>query len=393
MNIIGILTKINAKNTLKYAFRTAGIYASKRNSGGKEIRIYPKIHDVDINPERTRYVFTLPNGFDPKEVAKKEFTFRQVFGRSLELKGDLKRYVLTVYNAEMTKEFVYRYAEIKNVINTAKLPILCGKDRNGQIVWYDMRDLPHILIGGRTGSGKSTHLRQLLTTLILQMKPSDLELYLADCKKAEFHVFKNIEHVKANVVTKSAITQMLAHISNELEKRSDLLEVFGVAHIDDLPKEHKRPYIVLCIDEFVMLRREKDIMDKLIDLTALGRALGIFVILSMQRPVKDVIDTTARSNLNVAMGFRVRDAIEARVLSTPGSEKIDVVGRFYMDINGEMSEIQAPLMSLDECKKLLEPYRVAPSETKVVYEDVPEVNTELLTDDIFGRWNNDEETR
>lgn len=384
-----LVTKTNAKSTLLSAFNAGQIYLSKKNSGGKELRRYPKVHSVDIYDDSTRFVFTLPNGFDPKEISKKEYAFRQVFGRHLEMKGDLKRFVLTVYKSGMPTEFKYSYDEIKEAIKDAKLPIVCGKDRNGQLVTYDMRDIPHLLIGGATGSGKSTQLRQLLTTLILSLPPNKLELYLADCKKAEFHIFRNIEHVKANVVLERNITDMLAHIKTEMDARSDLLDVFGVAHIDDLPAEQRRPYIVCCIDEFVMLRNSKEIASKLIELTALGRALGIFVILSMQRPVKDVLDTTIRSNLNVAMGFRVRDAIESRVLNTPGSEKIDVPGRFYMDTNGIMSEIQSPLMSVDEAKKLLEPFRVAPSEAKDITEVVDKDEPKQI-ESIFGQWEEDD---
>lgn len=393
-NIKPFLDKMNAKTTLKQAFDAGKIYLSMKNSGGKELRRYPKIHDVDVKKDYTQFVFTLPNGFDPKEMKKKEYAFQQVFGPHIEMKGDIKKFTLEVHKMGMPTKFDYKYEEIRNVINPGKLPIVCGKDRYGKVIWYDMRDLPHILIGGATGSGKSTQLRQLLTTLILTLNPTELELYLADCKKAEFHIFRNIEHVKANVVQTKHIVKMLNHVSEEMDKRSDLLDVFGVAHIDDLPNDRKKPYMVVCIDEFVMLRNERTIMNKLVELTALGRALGIFVILSMQRPVKDVIDTTIRSNLNVAMGFRVRDAIESRVMNTPGAEKINVPGRFYMDTNGDMTEIQSPLLELEEAKKLLEPFKVAPTEVKEVFDDEEQKEPEkqitgsqefLTYDDVFGK--------
>ncbi|MBO1515665.1 FtsK/SpoIIIE domain-containing protein [Metabacillus bambusae] len=386
-NIKPFINKMNAKTILKRAFDAGQIYLSARNNGGKELRRYPKIHNVDINQDFTRFVFTLPIGLDPKEISKKGFVFKQVFGPHIELTGEIKKYTLEVYKMGMEISFKYNFEEIRNVINPGKLPIVCGKNRHGQIIWYDMRDLPHILIGGATGSGKSTQLRQLLTTLIIKLKPSELELYLADCKKAEFHIFRNIEHVKGNVVLTKDIKKMLDHISTQMDERSNLLDVFGVAHIDDLPQDQKKPYIVLCIDEFVMLRKEANIMEKLIELTALGRALGIFVILSMQRPVKDVLDTTIRSNLNVAMGFKVRDKIESRVMNTPGSEDITVPGRFFMDTNGDMTEIQSPFLELEDAKKLLEPFKVAPQDVKEVFEEEPPQNddTKQLTyDDVFG---------
>ncbi|WLR44494.1 FtsK/SpoIIIE domain-containing protein (plasmid) [Bacillus carboniphilus] len=378
-----LLQKFKARRELEYAFNVGGIYISKKNSGGKEIKRMPKIHEVTLFDDRTRYTFTLPNGYDPKEIDKKEYVFKQVFCRSLELKGDLKKYVLTVYKHKMTNEIKYNFCSIKGEIHEYKMPIYCGADRLGKNIIYDMSTKPHLLIAGETGSGKSTQLRQLLTTLILNFDPTELELYLGDCKKAEFHVFRNVKHVKASVTRAHEIKAMLEYIQDEMNQRYDLIETFGVAHIDDLPKEHKKPYMVVCIDEFVMLRKEKEIMAALIDLTALGRAAGIFVVLSMQRPVKEVLDTTIRSNLTVSMGFKVRDKIESRIINTPGAEDIQTPGRFYMNNNGKVDELQAPFLSLDECKKLLEPYLVAPDEAKEVSEGILQIDQQ---DELLGGW-------
>ncbi|WP_161957653.1 FtsK/SpoIIIE domain-containing protein [Bacillus amyloliquefaciens] len=374
-----IINEYHLKQKLKYAFHSAELYKVRSLSNGKLAKSFPKIHEIKIEDGFTRYTFTLLNGMNPSDVKKKEFVFRQVFGNNIEIKGDLKKYVLHVYNSEMKKQYKYKVKDALAATCNLSLPVLCGINRHGHLFSYDMVSVPHLLIGGRTGSGKSTQLRQLLTTLILSKRPEELELYLGDCKKAEFHLFRNVEHVKANVVQETHIQQMLIHLKTEMDKRADLLDVFAVAHIDDLPKDRRLPYIVLCIDEFVMLRKNKLIMDSLLELTALGRALGIFVILSMQRPVASVLDTTARSNLSVAMGFRVRDAIESKVLCTPGAEKITVQGRFYMDTNGEMTELQSPLLTLEEAKKLLEPFKIMPSNTKPVNDSTDN------DDSIFGR--------
>ncbi|MGG3623881.1 FtsK/SpoIIIE domain-containing protein [Bacillus gobiensis] len=379
---------LHAKEQLRYAFKAAELYQQKSLSNGKYHYRYPKIHDVQITDSYTRYVFTLLNGINPKDVKKKEYVFQQVFGRNIELKGDLKRYVLYVYNKEMKSDVKYQTAMLSG-LERHKLPILCGADRYGKMVSYDMTENPHILIGGRTGWGKSTQLRQLLTTLILTKTPDELEIYLGDAKKAEFHLFRNIAHVKTNVVQEKDIVNMVNYIKGELDERTNLLDVFEVEHIDKLPEDQRRPYIVLCVDEFVKLRKSEEIMDQLIDITSLGRALGIFVILSMQRPIAKIIDTTVRANLNVSMGFRVRDTTESRVLNTLGSEKLRVKGRFLMDVDGDLQELQAPLLTLEEAKRLLEPYRVAPPNVKeIIDEDSQEDNYP-----IFGGWGDYEEKR
>src|SRR5690606_25222281 len=220
---------------------------------------------------------------------------------------------------------------------------------------FDLLKQPHILIAGETGSGKSTQLRSILTTLIQSKKPSELELYLGDCKKSEFHIFKKVEHVKSVLSSGRDIAKMLKHVKEELDKRSDLTEVFEVSHIDDVPEEHKRPYIVVCIDEFVMLRKDESVMDILTEIVAIGRTLGVFAILSMQRPNAEVLDTTIRANLTVSMGFKLRDKVEARIVNTPGSEKIEEVGRFVMN-SDKLYELQAPYLELENAKKLLNPF-------------------------------------
>jgi S-DNA-T family DNA segregation ATPase FtsK/SpoIIIE len=126
------------------------------------------------------------------------------------------------------------------------------------------------------------------------------------------------------------IQNILQHIKKELDERSDLTETFEVSHVDDLPEEHKRPYIVVCIDEFVMLRKDEIVMDILTEIVAIGRTLGVFAILSMQRPNAKVLDTTIRANLTVSMGFKLRDITESRIVNTPNAHEIEVSGRFMV---------------------------------------------------------------
>lgn len=172
---------------------------------------------------------------------------------------DYKRFILTIYKTTMPKELIYKQEEVIRNISQLKLGIICGQDRNGQYISFDLLKQPHILIAGETGSGKSAQLRSILTltTLILSKKPSELELYLGDCKKSEFHIFRKVEHVKCVLSNANDVQEMLQHIKKELDERSNLTETFEVSYIDDLPEEQKRLYILVCIDEFVMLRKDE----------------------------------------------------------------------------------------------------------------------------------------
>ncbi|MBK5482986.1 DNA translocase FtsK [Peribacillus sp. TH16] len=352
------LAKQKAKAELLKAFRNGEIgnhYSYSSNSG----LIYPKIHSVQFdNKKKTlMYVFTLPTGMDPKEVMKKEYCFKQVFGERIELKGDIKKFTLTVFTAPIPNLVRYKAERFVEQAKNAKLPIVCGVDMNGQNVVYDMVEHPHLLIAGETGSGKSTQLRSILTSLITMIDPKRLQLFLCDLKRSEFHLFRRIEHVEAVLVSPVDMLPMLIHLREETTKRGDLLDAHEVAHIDDLPDPP--PYIILCIDEVALLKKEKKIMDIIEEISAIGRALGIYLILSMQRPDAKLLEGALKNNLTVRMGFKCADLINARIIGTPGSEKIKQDGRMLLKLQGqdELKEIQAPYLVVKEAKKILESHK------------------------------------
>jgi S-DNA-T family DNA segregation ATPase FtsK/SpoIIIE len=373
--------QIKARYKITKAFRAGSIY-KVIGSGDNEKKIFPKIHSIQINEHSTEYVFTLPTGLNPDLIKKGHFAFLQVFGEKIKLDGEFKKYVLNVYQKGADKVLKYNSVEISNLVYKHKLGIICGKDRTGEYVAFDLLKQPHILIAGETGSGKSTQLRSILTTMILNNEPSKLQLYLGDCKKSEFHIFRKVEHVQCVLSNGKEIASMLKHIKKELDERSDLTETFEVSHVDDLPDEHKRPYIVVCIDEFVMLRKDETVMDILTEIVAIGRTLGVFAILSMQRPNAQVLDTTIRANLTVSMGFKLRDKIEARIVNTPDAEKIDISGRFIMN-SDRLYDLQAPYLELEDAKKLLNPFCVTKKPVKEINPEKPKPK-QLTDEDVFG---------
>jgi DNA segregation ATPase FtsK/SpoIIIE, S-DNA-T family len=381
MNFKTTWTKLKTRKKLIDCFKSGGIHLTYEMSDKTKRLILPKIHSVDPTDNSTTIIFSLPNGLDPKLLQKHFYVFQQHFGKSIELEGDFKRFTLTVYNGSMPSELTYNFDAISQQLEALKMPIICGKDRHGKYVAFDLLKQPHILIAGETGSGKSTQLRSILTTLIKAKKPSELELYLGDCKKSEFHIFRKVEHVQCVLSNAGDIGKMLRHIKKELDERSDLTETFEVSHVDELPVEHKRPYIVVCIDEFVMLRKDEFIMDVLTELVAIGRTLGVFAILSMQRPNAKVLDTTIRANLTVSMGFKLRDKLEARIVNTPGAEGLEEAGRFIMN-SDKTYELQAPYLKLTEAKRLLEPFMVAKEAKDVTKESEPP--KQLTEEDVFN---------
>lgn len=373
---MNIWTNLIARKNLIKAFRNGAIY---KIIGSDERKIFPKIHSISTTDHSTKYTFTLPTGLNPDLLKKNFFAFQQVFGKNVLLEGEIKTFVITVQKSAK-KDLIYNFDEIKKAIEGQRLGIICGQDQSGKYISFDIAEKPHILIAGETGSGKSTQLRSILTTLIKTKRPEELQFYLGDCKRQEFHIFRRVEHVQCVYSKAKDIRNMLVKIRTEMESRSDLTEVFEVGHIDDLPKEKRLPYIIVCIDEFVMLRKDEEIMEILTEIVAIGRTLGVFAILSMQRPNAKVLDTTVRANLTVSMGFKLRDAMEAKIANTPNADKIEISGRFIMNSH-KIYEIQAPYLDMVEAKKLLNPFYVANGPIKEVKPEEPKQLTER---DVFN---------
>jgi DNA segregation ATPase FtsK/SpoIIIE, S-DNA-T family len=376
---MSIWSNLMARSHLIKAFRSGTIY---KTIGTDERKIFPKIHSIRITEHSTEYVFTLPTGLNPELLKKNFFAFQQVFGKNVVLEGEVKKFTI-VAKKSVKKDLIYDYEEIKKAISEHRVPVICGQERSGKYISFDLATMPHILIAGETGSGKSTQLRSILTTLIKVKRSQELQFYLGDCKRQEFHIFRKVEHVQCVHSTARDIRIMLQKIRTEMDNRSNLTEVFEVGHIDELPKEHRYPYIIVCIDEFIMLRKDEVIMEILTEIVAIGRTLGVFAILSMQRPNAKTLDTTVRANLTVSMGFKLRDAMEAKIANTPNANKIEESGHFIMN-SDKIYNIQAPYLIMKEAKKLLEPFYVAKGPVKEVNPEEPKKLKQISEKDVFN---------
>ncbi|GGE80484.1 FtsK/SpoIIIE domain-containing protein [Priestia taiwanensis] len=360
------------KQPLVKAFELAGVYLKYKNGAGKELHILPIIHSIKEHTDYTTYTFTLPDGINPQLFDKHLYVFQQVFGEHISFDGTVKQFTLTVRAKVIDVEpFDYDYDSVSRLCKKVLLPIYCGTSIEGTPIIYDMVTSPHLLIAGETGSGKSTQLRSILTTLILHNDPSQLRLYLADMKRSEFHLFRNVAHVEEVCNRVHQLSKMIFSVRAEIERRGDLLDEAELSHIDDYnrTRKDKLPYLVLCIDEVAFLKKEEAIMEVIEDISAVGRALGVFLILSMQRPDADVLDGKLKNNLTVRMGFKCADLINSKIIGVPGAESLTEKGRFLMK-SVELTEIQAPYLDLEKAKVLLAPYKVTPKPKQVDNEDI-----------------------
>jgi DNA segregation ATPase FtsK/SpoIIIE, S-DNA-T family len=384
-----IVKRVHEKK-LKNAFSIAGLYYSTKWNN-QTVRNFPKILDVRVKEDKTTYVFRLPHGVDPKELKKKEFVFRSIFGELIEFKGTNK-VAMTVYNEVHYGTFDYDFEAIQGEMKKFNLPIIAGRDINGKFYCYDMTTNPHLLIAGETGSGKSVMVRSIVTSLIQHMR-TGLQLHLADLKRSEFFLFRNVDIVKSVMTEKSDVKKCVSWFHRQLGKRGDLLDQFELSHIDKYNKIEgvaREDYLVLCIDEFSLLRDEKDTMEQLTDLVALGRALGIYVILSTQRPSAKVIDGNLKANLTVRYAFRHADRRNSNITLGDGSKadasEIDEEdkGKFYMRYGG-LKYLQSPFLDEDEAKRILGEYKVPLSQRSHTdeSEDIIDYEGEVTESDIY----------
>jgi DNA segregation ATPase FtsK/SpoIIIE, S-DNA-T family len=379
-------SKMKARGQLMKAMKAGGIFLKLPGGDNGRYR-YPTIHDVDITDKYTRYVITLPNGLHPDKLKEGEFALRQVLGHYVEIIGKVKRFTITVHRKGMPDEFAYNYKEVLPHITEMELPIIVGRNIYNQYVAFDISTYPHLLLTGETGSGKSSLLRAALCTLIQYKNPSDLRLILGDMKMSEFGIYRRIPHVQDICMDAKSLLKALLEVRKELKKRGKLLEQFEVNHISEL--SFKLPWILVCIDEVALLKKEKEIMQIIEDISSIGRSLGILLALSCQRADAQLLDGKLKNNLTVRLSGRQSNETNSRVAGVPGAHEIDISqrGRMILVLE-EPTEVQSPFLSNEQAKKILAPFKV---NDVVQSEEKPEPNvptSELPTEnDIFNQIN------
>lgn len=377
------LQKRKYKHQLETVFRKANLYDEHLTRGGK-VPVFPKIHDILEQKESVRYTFTLPNGVDPAQIQKKWFCFQQILGKNLMIEGSVKKFVLHVFFSDVgLQQFTYRYKQWQPLLQEYRLPIVVGRDQFGKMIVYDMveANTPHLLIAGETGSGKSSMVRVVLSTLIQYMSPNQLHLYLGDLKNSEFHFLRRVKHVKEVCMEELEMEIMLQKVWNEIRDRRKLMEEYEVDHINEYNKlnpGNQKPYILLAIDEVAMLQEEKECMTTVEKISAVGRALGVFLMLSMQRPDAKVLDGKLKLNMTVRMGFKCDGVINSNIMGTPGAEELEQSGQMILKLNG-LRKVQAPYLTLDKAKAIVEPYRLR--KEQVIESGELE---EPIQEDVFG---------
>jgi len=263
----------------------------------------------------------------------------------------------------------------------SKLTLAMGRDLHGRIRITDLASMPHLLIAGSTGTGKSVFINSLLMSILYKCTPDDVKVVLVDPKRLELNLYEGIPHLIAPVVTDPKVaSNVLRNATREMENRLKLLAQRGVRNIDQYNRtfqkqqslslfasveesEHKPlPYLIIIIDELadLMMVDTNNVEESITRLAQMARAVGIHLILATQRPSVDVITGLIKANFPARISFRVASKVDSRtILDSNGSESLLGKGdMLYLPAgSARLHRIHGPLVSEDEISRVCDFWR------------------------------------
>ena len=257
-----------------------------------------------------------------------------------------------VYLSEILSHFDFTKKDIR-------LPIALGKNISGIPIVGDLASMPHLLIAGTTGSGKSVCINTIILSLLYRHTPDRCKFILIDPKMLELSTYEGIPHLLCPVITEAKkAASVLGWVVKEMENRYKLMTKEGVRNIDGYNAKHTlaMPYIVVVVDEMsdLMLVAGKEIENYIQKLSQMARAAGIHIIMATQRPSVDVITGTIKANFPTRISFQVTSKIDSRtILGEQGAEQLLGKGdMLYMSSANRIVRIHAPFVSDDEIEKV-----------------------------------------
>ncbi len=282
---------------------------------------------------------------------------------------------------------------------SSKLLVGLGRDISGEAIMTELSKMPHLLIAGATGSGKSVCVNGIITTLLMRTKPHEVKMMMIDPKKVELNVYNGIPHLLAPVVTDpKKASRALKKVVAEMERRYDLFSDSGTRNIQGYNEyirkynqtateeetEAELPYIVVIVDELadLMMVASNDVEDAITRLAQMARAAGIHLIIATQRPSVDVITGVIKANIPSRIAFSVSSQTDSRtILDSGGAEKL--LGRgdmLFMPVGSSKPvRVQGAFLSDEEVERVVD-HCIDQQKASYQEEMIPEETNEVVED-------------
>ena len=286
----------------------------------------------------------------------------------------------------------------------SKLLIALGRDISGEAVSAELNKMPHLLVAGATGSGKSVCINGIITSVLMRAKPHEVKMMMIDPKMVELNVYNGIPHLLAPVVTDPhKAAQALKKVVSEMERRYELFSHSGTRNIEgyndlitrqNLEEGEKNPllpYIIVIVDELadLMMVASNEVEDAITRLAQMARAAGIHLIIATQRPSVDVITGVIKANIPSRIAFSVSSQIDSRtILDMGGAEKL--LGRgdmLFLPVGASKPiRVQGAFLSDQEVEDVVDfviSQQKAQYQENMIPEDIPEPSKEATTDELY----------
>ena len=337
-----------------------------------------KVVEIHIGPAVTEYEIIVPSGTKVSRIVgiNKEIALAMA-AKEVRIQAPIpgKNTIgIEIPNREISSVGFREVLEATWQNNGAnKILVALGKDIMGTSILADLSKMPHLLVAGSTGSGKSVCINTIICSILMRYKPDEVKLVLVDPKKVELTNYNGIPHLLCPVVSDpKKASVVLQKVVAEMEKRYDIFaekEVKNIAGYNDLIEKEKKknpdinttrmPYIVVIIDELadLMLVASKEVQDSIMRITQMARAAGIHLIVATQRPSTDIITGVIKNNIPSRIAFSVSSAIDSRtILDASGAESLLGKGDMLYLPMGEShtTRIQGCFISDNEISKLIE---------------------------------------
>lgn len=310
-----------------------------------EFGVHATVTNILIGPSITKYELKLETGTRVNKIMSLQDDIKLALAaKDIRIEAPIPgKPAVGVEIPNLISSMVSFKEVFKNIPKDLKdnsLLVPLGKDVNGKVIYAELNKMPHLLVAGATGSGKSVCINTIICSILMRAKPDEVKLILVDPKKVELSNYNGIPHLLAPVVTdpkKAAAT--LREVVSEMEQRYDLFASANVRKIetyndyidkknedlDDKQKLEKLPYIVVILDEVadLMMVASKEVEDCIMRIAQLARAAGIHLIIATQRPSTDIITGVIKANIPSRIAFAVSSSIDSRtILDCVGAEKL-----------------------------------------------------------------------